>query len=803
MRVKKDEAPALPVTAIVDPTQRAKIEDSDQAVSVGQWYWIAEEKKPWFACVTHVGSNYVHMEDARGYHNRIHADEFEGTAKYEPEPDRVIAERVAACKASVVALMGEIKAVTASLAIAPSLALGGGVAAMETQALALRNQGEQDMKSYGSALEKAKAETLPALFEKVRKKNEEMATWMSAQILPMKAQAEGLTGIIDKIKDRIFSVSLYAGLSEDVEQIQDGDPASLTTKIHLFQRRLYMDEECLAHYEAGGMEFKDLKKFEAWLLRPDNLARTLPFPRCVVAFRVRHFDKRREIVNPIDMFSIVGKIQADQLTFLYIRNGQQVFRMATKIEFGSNLFPDLERSGLTGKLWGTPRESPDIVTDAQRKGALEEYNRDLKKYQVQKAAYEAALKTPEALAKAKQRGLKKPDGGCVNVPWPYAPRAPVDLVPFDRDTVYFDDMKEKIEGSMKEHNRIALVLQGLLDRSPVFHPHPPWQIWTQAGFESAFELIHDDTRGLTPGEKPDFEAYRQRLNKTLKAGSITVGQQTVWMKAEADKEAERRRRDHRHHGEHFTREYYQPYGNPGPGTLARIETLTRTGRCTWSWLRERTKEKARTNFSCGSKHILNVDAYKPGDFKQFFADPRTRAEYLKWAPMLIAAEDYHAGKGKPVHEPVAPAQKKPSSWEGQVKYHRMKTTKAWVGKAIRLRREVETSSGLKYPVGSLWRVTRGSSLQFAIKAIEADGVTPILREGGNHINVTQMTHDYFEEDPTIPENPDYVIEKKSKPKPSTKVAPLPEPDEDDSEEDEDPGFSDDDVESDESDDDDE
>jgi hypothetical protein len=36
--------------------------------------------------------------------------------------------------------------------------------------------------------------------------------------------------------------------------------------------------------------------------------------------------------------------------------------------------------------------------------------------------------------------------------------------------------------------------------------------------------------------------------------------------------------------------------------------------------------------------LLNVSAYAPGDFKQFFNDPRTRADYLKWAPLLLVAE---------------------------------------------------------------------------------------------------------------------------------------------------------------------
>ena len=44
--------------------------------------------------------------------------------------------------------------------------------------------------------------------------------------------------------------------------------------------------------------------------------------------------------------------------------------------------------------------------------------------------------------------------------------------------------------------------------------------------------------------------------------------------------------------------------------------------------------------------LFNVSAYKPGDFHMFFDDPRTREEYLEWAPLLLSAEEYHAGRMK-------------------------------------------------------------------------------------------------------------------------------------------------------------
>jgi hypothetical protein len=41
-----------------------------------------------------------------------------------------------------------------------------------------------------------------------------------------------------------------------------------------------MDEECLAKYEAGGMDFNDIGKFDAWLSRGGNFGRILPHDPC-------------------------------------------------------------------------------------------------------------------------------------------------------------------------------------------------------------------------------------------------------------------------------------------------------------------------------------------------------------------------------------------------------------------------------------------------------------------------------------------------------------------------------------------
>lgn len=67
--------------------------------------------------------------------------------------------------------------------------------------------------------------------------------------------------------------------------------------------------------------------------------------------------------------------------------------------------------------------------------------------------------------------------------------------------------------------------------------------------------------------------------------------------------------------------------------------------------------------------LFNVSAYKPGDYLQFFVDPRTREQYLKWANCLLAAEEYHAGNL---------AAQKPTAKKKRRNYNSERTPRKWL-----------------------------------------------------------------------------------------------------------------------------
>lgn len=613
---------------------------AEEGIEIGQWYWVDDrEGDPWLGCVVEIGSNYAELAAPRNrYGNsccRVLLDRWDETIdRRELDPDSIIHGKIKMYRERAACLMDEIKQLTASLGLTPAGRLTDHCTESSTALVAVH--GAQDVQDHKAALIKAQKETLPELFKKVEENHDGMATWMKAKLLPLEAEQKILKGATESIEDRIFTVELYAGLCEDVELIRKGEPASNDEKVHLFQRRHYMDEESLLDYQAGGMEFRDIRAFDRWIIKKANRTRLLPCPKCVVAFRVRRAMKAREAHSLADFIAFRGLEDADKTTWLYIRNGERVWRLTTGIKFGAQLFPDAKHARLLsgGRLWikGGSRAQP--VTEAEYQAAMADNREAVKEYKARLAEWKAAPK--------KDRGPK---------PWKHTPYDRFE--PLTPEALYYDEAMAEVMKQMQHHNKIATVLQGLLDRSEVFHPHPPRQLWTPEGFSNGIELHYDASRALVDGDPLDFERYRKRLNRTIKQGTRVVGQQDAWERHEAAKENERQDNDWRIKSA-IDYHRFAPYGNPGPGLIADVVSMTRKGVCSFKWWRERLRYQrygdnsdVRAAFRCSRDKLLNVDAYRPGDFKQFYQDPRTRAQYLQWAPLLLAAEDWHGDKTRP------------------------------------------------------------------------------------------------------------------------------------------------------------
>lgn len=634
------------VTVVVGGSQETKkIERQEEnLIELGEWRWVDTrnykgEVETDFYCATHIGSNYVkfnspHSERDHGSSVRIHFDDLHKHTKRERESGKVLGDYIEKYRDIIREATEDIKQITSDLGVGQNVAIAQ-ESTSQTTALVVMT-GKDDINNYETRLVKAKDKDLPALFEKIKRASSELGRWMGAEILPMEASRGTLNGSIKAVEDRIFKVSLYAGLTEMVDQIQEGEPALINSKLHIMQRRLYMDEECLLGYRHGGMEFKEIGAFDEWLLEPDNLNRILPFDRCMVAFRVRRNEKERENDGSLHTSLINFRLaEKDTVTFLYVKNGDNVYRMNCDLDFGSMIFPDKDvyNPGIKMMIKGRrTHNTKDLITvyDYEERCKAEdlrvEYSRQWKRLNLEKDRWNNPYRS----------------GSFDKKEW----RA------FDPTNVYYDDMLQTIADEMDQYNRIVLIIQGLYDRSEVLHPHPPIRVWEADDFTANIKLIYDGDHILAPSiDPPSFEAYREYCNLSMCEGSMVIGQEDFWERKEGRKETNRIRNDYRCSGKQYYPTHFTPYGNPGPDYIAKIDLWKpRAKKATFKWIRQRqtyNKEPwqswdIETSVVVPIGKLFNVSSYKIGDFKQFFEDPRTRVEYLKWAPMLLAAEEYHA-----------------------------------------------------------------------------------------------------------------------------------------------------------------
>lgn len=610
---------------------------------IGQWFWVQGE---WFGCVVALGSNYVELSGpASGNQTRrirVHLDEMAQVLRREADQERVLAQKIEQARAEVMVLMGEVRELTASLGVAPrqqlentTLAAGKGLATLAAQ---------QDVQSYRRALLLAQKEQLPRLREQLRTANETLSNWMSAQMLALQALTAQSTDVVDEIQERVFDIELYAGLAEQLVQFAEGAPAQASERLRVFQRMLFCDEEALLGYDSGGLEISDLPSFQRWLALPVNRDRVLPYPRCLVAMRVRRSAKERDLGHSLlALMHNLALQEADRSTFLFIRNGEQLYRISTAIEFDELIFP--------GRDCFDPGE-PMMV---KLRGTRIEQTITRREFDERQASHRAWCERLDAWEREhpEAQWLRDNPGGNHYMANPHRQRddgdhgfRPEDWTPFDRSNVYYDEALRGLADHLRSYNRVAVIVQGLFDRSACLAPHPPVQSWTAEGFAAAIELVYDGA-GLTHGEPPDFEAYRARCNASIDGSSVLVGQQQAWMTREAQIECRRIDRDPRSSAVTHRPQLFEPPGDPGPGYLARPHAVQLKARqAIFSWLRERRSrngEPVRATLRVPFAQLFNASAYREGDYKLFFQDPRTRQHYLKWAPLLMAAEDYQRG----------------------------------------------------------------------------------------------------------------------------------------------------------------
>jgi len=282
---------------------------------------------------------------------------------------------------------------------------------------------------------------------------------------------------IKKMNEVIAVIELYLGVHEEVVQIQGGNAASSKEIIYLFQMLLYMDEEVgdprEISEEVPGIHSGNIEEFDSWLCDPrndgiegKNYERLISTDRGVVALQIsrqiRDYYGRHDGGQASFWVSLMNSARnaKDRATYILIRNGENIYRVCSNIDFQPRMFP--------------------------HRSEMQEYYDEIRK--------------------KVERETKKLDGEWVK------------LNDYEKEDKVSEEMYDKQFPYMKK----SLLLQGLLDRTDIFKPMPvEFKFMEPETHEGVLQFVQDDEYVLPDG-KLSFSDFKEQSNDRIERGSRVI-----------------------------------------------------------------------------------------------------------------------------------------------------------------------------------------------------------------------------------------------------------------------------------------
>ncbi|UNC16284.1 hypothetical protein FE249_18905 (plasmid) [Acidiphilium multivorum] len=276
----------------------------------------------------------------------------------------------------------DLQQIAASVPTGPAGLLGAGdeVDAEDRQEVAVRMR--ESLEQQSVTISRISAE-ITASAEQMQVRSTRLSAYYEERGIAAAASIKPVQAVAGRIMEQVDTIGLYAGTNVAAELIIDGASAGADAPLHLFQRKLYLDEELLIHLLDGGADFEDVGTlFERLRNDPALVQRIFGAPRAAVLMQPRRRKKER-LTAPGDIGAVIDRVlreQEDERTFMLVRDGGRVWYVALPDFLSSSprLFPTPDDIDAPYKKRSWYRGDPDRVIgldDLEYAGAVEEFRR--------------------------------------------------------------------------------------------------------------------------------------------------------------------------------------------------------------------------------------------------------------------------------------------------------------------------------------------------------------------------------------------------------------------------------------------
>lgn len=428
------------------------------------------------------------------------------------------------------------------------------------------------------AITELQAQFIKEKTELISFKTDTLATFFQEKAEQSLASIDGTIKVIGKLEKAVHTLDIFCGDGVEVYQLSKGAEANKKEPIHLYQRKLFLDEEFFYNLADGGADFRSVEAFKEALKNDFSIIdRMLPTQKSIVLMQFRRNEKENRFHSEykITLAEAMEKMferEQNEKRFLLVRNGFNVYMiMSDDLSAGKRLFPTSEELNDIFKTNGTTYFDGVEIDKKLNFNDLE-----------------------NARARSK----------------------------FDNKSLYYKRVLVMLYGL---HERKKEIFGKLVDETK--------QDWFSLEFQRAnFKFIHDDEDGIDY-KSESLADYVKRHNKNIQIGSRIIG---VWYKIMNEDNASGLY-SYSVYGESNKIWFPEPIKEPLVVQGSKGELFV-TVKCNHQFDDSKTKNIKcflKENDPYWNGNSLVIDDVKSKDITYFLNSRKHRTNYVSFAQLLI------------------------------------------------------------------------------------------------------------------------------------------------------------------------